>query len=350
MRLYLACLLLLTQTATASDWQCASGGTVELDAGKDDDDRAEASGVVVDPDEERLYIVSNEALKHDGRWYAIQEFRRERENRYRITRDLELFEAGKENCPQSDFEALTRNGDDFFAVTSHSVDRAKQRKNESPKENEHRLTRANIRTCDTRSQLIKFTIGSGDRVEIKQRTSLRDFIDANAVLSPFVGLPNKENGVDIEGLAATDDALFVGFRGPVLRENFVPVLRLSKDLDRENVMNAKVLFVTLDGRGIRDLAPADNGLYVLAGPNGDEEQSFRIYAWNTRTQVAGNGEEAGSAERLCDLGYHPKNKLLSKPEGLTLLSRNGDELRFLVVFDGKKRPTAEIWDVRRTDK
>ena len=35
--------------------------------------------------------------------------------------------------------------------------------------------------------------------------------------APFAGIPGKDNGLDIEGLAVTDDRVYLGLRGPVLR-------------------------------------------------------------------------------------------------------------------------------------
>jgi hypothetical protein len=333
----------------AAEWQCDAGVPVHVEAGKPDDDRAELSGVVTAADGHGFLAISNEALKSKGRWYGVQDYAGDPDNGYRLKRDVELFEADEGACAQADFEGLSRHGEEYFAVTSHSANREKQDEGDSRDANARRLTRAGISTCDSRDQLIKFKLGDGEKAEVEQRTSLRDYINASPVLSPFAGIPNKENGVDIEGIAATDEDLFIGFRGPVLRENFVPVLRLSQDLTHDKVADGKMLFVNLEGRAIRDLAPApDDGLYVLAGPNGDEPQTYAIFAWDGRSQVAGKGEPAGKAKRLCELGLHPKDQeFKSKPEGFTVLEHSKDKLRFLIVFDGKKQPLAEIRTLTR---
>ncbi len=58
-----------------------------------------------------------------------------------------------------------------------------------------------------------------------ERTSLRATIDSDLVLRPFANLPSKANGVEAQGLAVEGDDIYVGFRSPVLRDNFVPVMR-----------------------------------------------------------------------------------------------------------------------------
>ena len=50
------------------------------------------------------------------------------------------------------------------------------------------------------ASLISFELGTGDQVQVR-RTSLRAVIAGHPVLAPFAAIPNKENGVDIEGLA-----------------------------------------------------------------------------------------------------------------------------------------------------
>src|SRR6266508_350209 len=73
---------------------------------------------------------------------------------------------------------------------------------------------------------------------------------------------SKENRVDIEGLAVKDGRLYFGFRGPVLRDGWVPILVTAWD----DVDAAEVRYVQLDGRGIRDIAVVDDGFLILAGP------------------------------------------------------------------------------------
>ena len=50
------------------------------------------------------------------------------------------------------------------------------------------------------------------------------------MLQRFTQIPSKENGVDIEAIAVKGkdgDKLHLGFRGPVLRDNLVPIMVLD---------------------------------------------------------------------------------------------------------------------------
>jgi hypothetical protein len=354
----LVLMVLVLGTAAAADDkdkvpECAPGVPVELSHPEPSDDRSELSGLVLKDD--LLLTLSNEALDKKGRQFSVQVFKGTAGSGYQFVRDVMLYEAPEGACKEADFEALTRTDDTFFAITSHSADRNKQKPGNSQEANRRNLTRDGIEQCDSRHQLLKFKIGDGPNVDALQTTSLRDLIATHPVLEPFSDVANKENGVDIEGLAAFDDNLFVGFRGPVLRQNYVPVLRLSQNLTRESVEDGKLVYVNLHGRGIRDIAPGPKGkgLVILAGPNGDERQSFAIYFWDGRDQIADRDRPAIEFDLRCDLGYfgnlaknNKDNAPFHKPEGIAHVDTTDAGMRFLMVYDGPKPLKAELRTVK----
>ena len=155
---------------------------------------------------------------------------------------------------------------------------------------------------------------------------------------PFTRIPSKENGIDIEGLAVAEDTLYVGFRGPVLRGNYVPVLvgRFS-DLSSRG----KLKFVRLGGLGIRSmLSVGKQGFLILAGPVGDGPGGYHLYHWDGRSQLPAKGERG----RVRHLGEIPVRKG-DKPEGMTLVSRQGESLQLLLAFDGAKNGGLALLEV-----
>jgi hypothetical protein len=308
------------------------------------DNRSELSGVALAGG--KLIAVSNEGLGDHERSFVAQVFEGNPETGYSHSHD-EVIHEPDGDCKEADFEALAQDGETLFAIGSHSYDRKKQNENKPHEENFRRLTAAGISACKARDKLRKFRLTGGENVETLQKTSLRGMIDAHPVLQRFADIPDKENGVDIEGLAVFAGSLYVGFRGPVLRENYVPVLRLPTDLDQiaPTDRGDDVLFVNLGGRGIRDLAPGPsdkNALYVLAGPNGDEKQSFAVFRWDGKDQLGGDGHKPGSPELLCEIELPKDNPKGYKPEGLAYLDTRGGEMRFVLVYDGKAPLKAEL--------
>jgi hypothetical protein len=46
------------------------------------------------------------------------------------------------------------------------------------------------------------------------RDALSQFLAADPLIAPFLNIPSKENGLDIEGIAARAERVLVGLRGP----------------------------------------------------------------------------------------------------------------------------------------
>ena len=83
--------------------------------------------------------------------------------------------------------------------------------------------------------------------------SLREFLSRIPYFAPFLELPSKENGLDIEGIAVLDRRLFIGCRGPVIDSTAMCVevaLHDRLELRREG---ARLHFLDMGGLGIRDM-------------------------------------------------------------------------------------------------
>jgi hypothetical protein len=126
------------------------------------------------------------------------------------------------------------------------------------------------------------------RIEAGKRSSaLIRWLEEDSQLAPFLGLPAKENGFDIEGLAVHGDTVWLGLRGPVLRGHAV-ILRLDVRDRRPGTLKARKTeggrrvrryLVDLDGLGVRDLLADGDDLLILAGPPMTTGDDFRIVRW-----------------------------------------------------------------------
>ena len=118
-------------------------------------------------------------------------------------------------------------------------------------------------------------------------------------VGPYMAIPGKDNGFDIEGLAVDGDRLLLGLRGPVLR-GWSAILEIAlearggqlrlKPLDDAGTLLRKH-FLQLDGLGVRDLHFSGSDLYVLAGPTMVLDGDIRVFRWpGARELVAANRE------------------------------------------------------------
>ena len=116
---------------------------------------------------------------------------------------------------------------------------------------------------------------------------------------PYLAIPGKDNGFDIEGLAVDGRRLLLGLRGPVLRgwsalleievEARGDALRLLP-LDDAGTLVRKH-FLQLDGLGVRDLHFCGPDLYLLAGPTMVLDGDIRVFRWaDAARQLSGNTE------------------------------------------------------------
>lgn len=240
-----------------------------------------------------------------------------------------------EDDQELDFEGLAAEGNTLYVLGSHSSKR--KRLTSSRKSDRERAYDANrerlAKTArePSRDVLYRFAVGQDGEIETGsiETTCLRAFLDADPILSVFASLPSKENGIDLEGLAVKDGVLYIGCRGPVLRENWVPVIVTSFDESQ----HAEIRYVNLGGLGIRGMAETDGGFLLLAGPVGDGPGGYWVYSWNGDDCIPGKDGPKEELDRIGQLET-PKG---GKAEGITLIDEDDDRWQILVVFDGVKK-------------
>ncbi len=168
--------------------------------------------------------------------------------------------------------------------------------------------------------------GRGVALPFDGAGSLRARLGTDAYIAPFIDLPSKENGLDIEGLCATDGSLFLGLRGPVVDSIAIAVelqLARSATVTRQKPV---LHFLDLGGLGIRDLTRKGRDLLVLAGPVSVSNEPFRLLRWRPR-----RGAHVERPDLLVEW-----TALDEHPEGITQLKREGRK-GLLVLFDSPDR-------------
>jgi hypothetical protein len=298
-------LLARADEPSPSDLACgkARGEVIQIRGKVNEPDHLSGAAVVG----KFLLVVSDEAKRPT----AVQVLKKDGGS-YKVGGSVEL-PAGDDEV---DLEAVAVDRGSVYVTGSHAwTRRIKNGRIEAPQRKE------------SREQVFRFALGAdGTAGAIEGPKSLAAAIQADAVLKGFVGMASKENGIDIEGLAAKDGRLYFGFRGPVLRGGLVPVLSTTWD---DMVGAAQVRYVRLDGRGIRELAAVEGGFLVLAGPTGDGDASYRIYYWDGADQLS-DDEEGPRPLPLLDLPVTGPGK----PEGLAVLDVRGRTYELMLLCDG----------------
>jgi hypothetical protein len=241
---------------------------------------------------------------------------------------------------EMDLEGLAVAGRTVFVLGSHSAHRARLDPEKSPASNRARLARvASPRAA--RDVVLRFECDATGRAGPVARTSLRPFLDRTEPFRSFRAIAGKENGNDAEGLAVFRGHLYVGFRGPVLSGGYAPVIRCRFG---QPIVNPRVLFLALGGRGVRDLCAVAEGILVLAGPMGDAPGSYDLFFWDGRDCVPGKtARRSNSRPAITWLGElrlpkSTKDKSgagSARPEGVAVVKDARRHWNLLVVHDGQ---------------
>lgn len=183
------------------------------------------------------------------------------------------------------------------------------------------------------------------RLKGDAQTNLLTRALANDVhFGPYMAIPGKDNGFDVEGLAVDGRRLLLGLRGPVLRgwsalleiavEPRGDQLRLAP-LDESGTLIRKH-FLQLDGLGVRDLHFSGDDLYILAGPTMVLNGDIRVFKWPAaRTLLAANREPVRFEDALTESVPLPHGRGTNRAEAICNLppALAGSTASWLVLYD-----------------
>lgn len=288
------------------------------------------SAIGIFGDGEYLVIGSDEGVE-------IQVLRKSANNKYEVAHTIPLV--GFETADEVDIEGIAVEERTVYVSGSHSRKRSKVKADKSNAKNRERLTENELEPL--RESVYRLKLSSDGELDSEiDSTSLRRRIDDDPVVKVFAQIPSKENGVDIEGIAADGDKLYAACRGPVLRDGYVPILEFEFDKPHK----ANTLYVNLGGRGIRDIVRVKKGFLLIGGPVGDAPVSYGLYFWDGRDGVPGT--DVPNVEPLKWLGEIPLPKG-SKAEGVTVLEESDSQYEVLIVYDSAENGAATRFRVEK---
>lgn len=181
-------------------------------------------------------------------------------------------------------------------------------------------------------------------VKFTRHGMLRKWLKDDAHLAPFLNIPSKDNGLDVEGIAARGLRVWLGLRGPVLRGHAVILefeLKAKGGLLTPRRIDGKARYrkhvLETGGHGVRDLAFDGDDLLVLTGTPLAGDGSTAILRW--RDAVGATASAVHLAPAVSEALVLPYADADDNPEGLT----KWDADTWLVVHDSPHpaRLTAE---------
>lgn len=301
----------------------------------------------------------NTSFTHAHRQYALHDF---------LNMPMPARVPGKDELNEADIEGLACDGKYLWVVGSHSLRRKQPKEGDGTKKAYKKL--ASVSADGNRYLLARipiveedggYTLVDAAEGKNKQRTPaiLRGDVHGNALteqlcrdehLRPFLAIPGKDNGFDIEGIAIAGKHLLLGLRGPVLRgwatiievapvDDNVPFQLRLGPVGKDGELYRKH-FLDLHGLGIRDLCVQDEDLLILAGPTMDLDGPVVLYRW-----PGGARPDSGcivaheELERVLEL---PFGQGVDHPEGITLFPAPGGAEEALLVVHDSASPSRQI--------
>jgi hypothetical protein len=272
----------------------------------------------------------------------------------------EAFDLHGDEGDEIDIEGLAIDDGWLWITGSHGLTRKK------PKWHENDPSVAMSRLTEVRSNVARRVIGRLPLVDTgngtwapsltetedgrrpasvrlrKGRTALTKSLATDIHLGRFMEIPCKENGFDIEGIAARGDRVLLGLRGPVLR-GWAVILELRMKLTKSGHLKPRRIgpdgeryrkyFIDLEGLGIRDLQADGDDLLILAGPTMDLDGPVALIrwpgAWTTQVQRQ-SVVPYQKLERVMDLPYGYGT---DHAEGIALTERSDGGRELMVVYD-----------------
>lgn len=159
---------------------------------------------------------------------VVQAFEKDGTDFRAVSNGLTVLDVPAGQVEEMDLEGIAVDGQTVFVLGSHSSRRKKVDAEKAYAKNRAALM-SSPEAQPSRGILIRFELDAAGKAGSIQRTSLRSFLNVTEPFKSFGAIASKENGIDAEGVAVLDQRLFIGFRGPVLRGNFTPILRCQSD-------------------------------------------------------------------------------------------------------------------------
>ena len=335
---FLICFILVALTLLSSQQKAIAGNSTEVLVPKE---TIEFTGTIIeDEDISAVGVLDSYLLIGADEGNQIQVLKPNPDHStYQVVENIPLPVPNAEE-EEIDIEGIAIAKNKVYVVGSHSLNRKTVKDKKTYQENLERLATVNKDKNRQNIFCLKLNPETGKLDSDIKQESLRKILAQDPILARFTKIPSKENGVDIEGIAAKDKHLYLGFRGPVLRGNYVPVMVVKfKDLDHDN--NYELRYVNLKGNGIRDLVAVDDGFLILAGAVGDGISPYQIYFWDGKDDLPGSDK---TSAKLKLLGEVPATQG-AKAEGLTVIEKTNSGYKILVVYDGIAKGNPTLFEV-----
>jgi hypothetical protein len=270
---------------------------------------------------------------------------------------------------EMDIEGLCAEDGLLWIVGSHSLKRSKPKRGENGREQAlrrmeeverepNRFFLGRIPLAEEAPGLVAPVRSDGERgaAWVKfgpSRSGLERWLARDPHLAPFLSIPSKENGFDVEGLAVRGSRVWLGLRGPVLRGHAVVLDMEMREISPGRLKARRVddgrryrkHLLDTRGLGVRDMRLDGDDLLLLVGPTMSLEGPAFVLRWRDAAHDDASGViDPARIETVAELPYQLH---VDHPEGIELWPEAGPGA-LLVIYDAPapERTDPETFAVR----
>ncbi len=237
-----------------------------------------------------------------------------------------------------DIEAVTAIGDTYYIMGSHGVAKNSGRFL-SPRH-----------TCFR----MKIDPETGKQAGKVEESTVMHVLAADSALRRYYGVVLQQRGINIEGLAAKDGMLYVGFRSPSLNGNahvieIAPDELFKKDREKAYTMHTVPLG---NGIGIREMVAIDSGFLIVSGNAGSEPGDSRDPDTKANVKdfepnrpfslVFWNGDDG-----IQKIGEIPTESTGHNVEAMLVLSDTDESIELLMLCDGPAGGNPTVYQIHK---
>ena len=261
---------------------------------------------------------------------------------------------------EADLEGMALSDGFLWVVGSHGLKRKNAKPNRGHADNARRLAKValdgnrRLLAClpvepDARGEPCLVRRAQDGRQALRLEGDARSNLLTRALaddphFGPYMSIPGKDNGFDIEGLAVDGCRLLLGLRGPVLR-GWSALLEIAVETRGDELclaplddsgMSIRKHFLQLDGLGVRDLHYSGDDLYILAGPTMVLNGEIRVFKWPAaRPLLAANRDPVRFEAALTESVSLPHGRGTNRAEAICDLppALSGGKPSWLVLYD-----------------
>lgn len=242
---------------------------------------------------------------------------------------------------EADLEGMAVADGYLWVVGSHGLKRKNVKSGRDDAENAKRLAKVTLDGNRRLLACLPIELGDGGKPCLvreaddgRRARRLKGDAESNLLtqaladdlhFGPYMGIPGKDNGLDIEGLVIDGNRLLLGLRGPVLR-GWSAVLEIAVEAKGDHLRlapldgNGSLIrkhFLQLEGLGIRDMHFSGDDLYILAGPTMVLDGDVRVFKWpNAKSLLAANREPVRFEHTLVERVSLPHGHGTNRAEAL----------------------------------